>query len=158
MEITGTFIKNLPETRGEGQRGPWVRGGFVIEYGDEYPRKLAFTLFGEEKVQMAAVIQPGTAVTVRFNPESREYQDKWFSELRCTSVMPVAQAGMYPQQQYQPQQYAQQQRQAYQQPVAQTYQQQPAFTRPTGGPQPLPQQPMAQSPVTMPEKDPDLPF
>ena len=39
MEITGKLIKLLPEVSGESQRGPWVRGGFVIETDGEYPRQ-----------------------------------------------------------------------------------------------------------------------
>lgn len=48
--IIGKFIKSLPTIEGDNARGHWVRGGFVIEYGDEYPRQAAFSLFGEEKV------------------------------------------------------------------------------------------------------------
>lgn len=52
MDITGRLIKILPEVRGESQRGPWVRGGFVIETDDTYPRQIAFTLFGEDRLAM----------------------------------------------------------------------------------------------------------
>lgn len=84
--ITGRFIKALPTVEGEGARGHWVRGGFVIEYGDEYPRQAAFSLFGEEKVQMAECIVSNTIVQVSYQPESREYEDRWYTELRCFSI------------------------------------------------------------------------
>lgn len=84
--ITGRFIKTLPIVEGENNRGHWVRGGFVIEYGDEYPRHAAFTLFGEDKVQMADSIIPNTFVQVSYQPESREYEDRWYTELRCFSI------------------------------------------------------------------------
>ena len=76
----------LPETRGESQRGPWVRGGFVIETGGEYPRKVAFTTFGEERLAMIKSIALNTPVIVNFNPESREYEGRWYTDLRCTRV------------------------------------------------------------------------
>ena len=119
MEINGIFVKSLPKTEGESARGPWVRGGFVIEYGEEYPRKVAFSLFGEDKAAMADKIPEGVGVTVRFSPESREFNERWYTELRCISVVPLAQGAA---------------RQPYQAPVTQTAQY-PAQTRPTGGPQ-----------------------
>ena len=89
--INGKFVQNLPTTSGESQRGTWVRGGFVIEYGEEYPRKCAFTTFGEDKVAQHANIPSGTPVQVKFAPESREFNDKWYTDLRAISVTPMVQ-------------------------------------------------------------------
>lgn len=89
MQITGKFIQNLPQEQGESSRGTWVRGGFVIEYGEEYPRKVAFTLFGEDKVHITVGITPNTMVQVTFAPESREYNDKWFTELRAFNITQI---------------------------------------------------------------------
>jgi hypothetical protein len=88
MEITGKLIQILPDVQGESQRGPWIRGGFVIETGDDYPRKVAFTAFGEERVAMAKNIPMGQLVQVTFTPESREFNDRWYTDLRCTRVQP----------------------------------------------------------------------
>ncbi len=92
--INGKFIQNLPTTSGESQRGAWVRGGFVIEYGDEYPRKCAFTTFGEDKVAQHASIPSGTPVQVKFAPESREFNEKWYTDLRAISVTPMVQGAV----------------------------------------------------------------
>ena len=83
MEITGKLIQLLPEVQGESARGPWVRGGFVIETGDDYPRKVAFTAFGEERVAMAKNVPMGTMVQVTFTPESREFNDSLSCLARC---------------------------------------------------------------------------
>ena len=102
MEITGKLIQILPEVQGESARGPWVRGGFVIETGDDYPRKVAFTAFGEERVAMAKNLPMGSMVQVTFTPESREFNEKWYTDLRASRVqpfvpgqMPAAAAGNY---------------------------------------------------------------
>ena len=95
MEITGRFIQHLPEQRGETARGPWVRGGFVIETEGDYPKKIAFTTFGEDRLAMAKDFQPGTQVTVTFSVESREYPagaNKWFTDARCIRVQPTMNA------------------------------------------------------------------
>ena len=88
MEITGKLIQLLPEVSGESPRGPWVRGGFVIETDGEYPRKVAFTAFGEERVAMAKNIPMGSPVQVTFSPESREFNEKWYTDLRASRVQP----------------------------------------------------------------------
>ncbi len=88
MEITGKLIQLLPEVSGESARGPWVRGGFVIETDGDYPRKVAFTAFGEERVAMAKNIPMGSAVQVTFTPESREFNEKWYTDLRASRIQP----------------------------------------------------------------------
>ena len=96
MEITGKLIKILPEVRGESQRGPWVRGGFVIETDGEYPRMVAFTTFGEDRLAMVASIPLNSPVVVTFTPESREYQERWYTDLRCSRIQSFVPGQMPP--------------------------------------------------------------
>lgn len=86
MDITGKFIKLLPTQEGDSSRGHWVRGGFVIETEDRYPQKIAFTIMGEDKVRMVQQLQLGAKLQVQFSPESREYNERWYTELRCYAV------------------------------------------------------------------------
>ena len=86
MEIIGKLIRILPEQSGESARGRWVRGGFVIETTEQYPRMVAFTMFGEDKVGMIKSIALGTQINVHFSPESREFQDRWYTDLRCFRI------------------------------------------------------------------------
>lgn len=131
--ITGKIIKFLPKTEGDSTSGKhWVKAGIVIEYGDEYPTKAAFTIFGEQKLQACAGLKEGMEVTVNYNPQSREYNDRWYTDLQCISVYPVAQ-------------------QQPQQPV----QQAPAQAQYTYAQQQVAQQP--QQPAVMTADD-DLPF
>lgn len=95
MKQQGKLIKILPTVSGETERGMWSRGGFVIETFGEYPKKLAFTTFGEERARMAEGIALGTPVEVFCSVESREFNDKWYTELRATSVKSLA-AGAVP--------------------------------------------------------------
>lgn len=85
--ITGKIIKFLPKTEGDSASGKhWVKAGFVIEYGDEYPAKAAFSLFGEQRLQQCAGLKEGDEVIVDFNPQSREYNEKWYTDLQCIHV------------------------------------------------------------------------
>ena len=96
MEITGKLIQLLPDVSGESARGPWVKGGFVIETEGDYPRKVAFITFGEERVAMAKSIPMGTLVQVSFNPESREFNGRWYTDLRASRVQPFVPGQMPP--------------------------------------------------------------
>jgi len=86
MEIIGKFIKALPEQTGESPRGPWVRGGFVIETEEQFAKQLAFSLWGEDKVAVTRNMALNTQIKVYFNPESREYNDRWYTDLKCFRI------------------------------------------------------------------------
>ena len=131
--ITGKIIKFLPKTEGDSTSGKhWVKAGIVIEYGDEYPTKAAFTIFGEQKLQACVGLKEGMEVVVNYNPQSREYNDRWYTDLQCMSVYPVAQ-------------------QQQQQPV----QQAPAQSQYSYAQQQVQQPPQQYATMT---EDPDLPF
>ncbi len=86
MDVIGKLIQVLPEQRGEGARGAWVRGGFVIETEEQFPRKIAFSLWGEDKVMAIKNIALNTSIKVVFTIESREYNERWYTDCRCNNV------------------------------------------------------------------------
>ncbi len=86
MEIIGKFLKSLPEQTGESQRGPWIRGGFVIETEEQFPKQVAFSLWGEDKVSVVRNMPVGTQLKVFFSPESREFNERWYTDLRCFRI------------------------------------------------------------------------
>lgn len=84
--ITGKIIEFIPKQEGESSRGHWVRAGFVIETEEAYPKTIAFSLFGEDRLQMCRGLDKGMQVKVDYSPESRKYQDRWFTDLKCIRV------------------------------------------------------------------------
>lgn len=82
MELQGKIIAILPLQSGQGKNGEWKKQEFVIESGGQYPKKVAFTNWGD-KVQLPA---EGTQVTVSFDAESREYNGKYYTELKVWKV------------------------------------------------------------------------
>ena len=91
MNVIGNFILALPEVSGVSDKGEWVRGGFVVETQGTYPKKVAFTAFGEEKASMVRDLKEGGLVNVEFMPESREYGGKWYTDLKVTNITPLQQ-------------------------------------------------------------------
>ncbi len=101
MEITGRIIKCLPRRSGTSQRtgNAWASQDFVLEYFDnpqsQYPRHLAFGVFGEDRLNQFN-IQEGQDVTVSFDLDAREYQGRWYTDVRAWRVVPAGAAGAAP--------------------------------------------------------------
>ncbi len=83
LKLTGKVIKILKEESGEGSKGRWVKGGFVIETQDQYPKKVAIQVWGDEVENIPSI---GDNVTVHFNVESREYNERWYTDLKAWKI------------------------------------------------------------------------
>ena len=83
MEIKGTIIAALPETSGISKAGnQWKKKEYVLENTDgQFPRKVAFTCFGDNADKIN--LQVGQVATVYFDIESREYNGRWYTDLRA---------------------------------------------------------------------------
>ncbi|MCF8357842.1 MAG: DUF3127 domain-containing protein [Prolixibacteraceae bacterium] len=89
MEIKGKIIQFLPVQSGTSKAGnEWSKQEFVIETGDQFPRKVCFTLFGD-KISLLNGISVGDEVDVSFNIESREYNGKWFHNINAWRINPA---------------------------------------------------------------------
>ena len=99
FKTTGKVLQVLPEIKGTSARGEWKKQDFVIETAEEqYPKKICFTLFNDKNGTFDK-IKPNMVVEVSFSIESREYNDKWFSNInafRVDLVQPGGDSGNYP--------------------------------------------------------------
>ena len=90
MEIQGKIISALPERSGTSQRtgNTWKVQEFVVETHDQYPKKMAFEVFGEDRLQRFN-IQVGQEVNIAFDIDAHEYNGRWFNSIRAYDVRPV---------------------------------------------------------------------
>ncbi|NOZ34340.1 MAG: DUF3127 domain-containing protein [Chlorobi bacterium] len=86
LEIKGKLIKKLPEQTGEGKFGKWIKQDFVIETQDQYPKKICFSAWGD-KTDLLKKFTEGSIMLVSFNPESREYNERWYTDLRAWKIV-----------------------------------------------------------------------
>ncbi|TVR40290.1 MAG: DUF3127 domain-containing protein [Bacteroidia bacterium] len=84
MEISGKIISILPEQSGEGRNGPWRKQDFIIETEGQYPRKVCISVWGDKIDQFA--LKDGEKITASVNIESREYNDRWYTDVRAWKV------------------------------------------------------------------------
>ena len=88
MNLTGTIIQVLPAREGVSQRtgNPWKIQEYVLETDEQYPRKVCFEVFGEERINYLN-LQLYEKVTLDIDIESREFNGKWFTSVKAYSVV-----------------------------------------------------------------------
>ncbi len=86
MEITGKIIAVLPERGGISKTGnEWKTQEYVIETHEQYPKKVCFNVFGADKIAQFN-IQTGNELTVSFDINAREYNGRWYNDIRAWKV------------------------------------------------------------------------
>ncbi len=87
MEVTGRLIQKLALQSGVGKSGSnWQKQEFVIETTDsQYPQKICASLWGD-KVDMLNSFNIGVTVVVSFDISSREYNGKWYTDVRAWKI------------------------------------------------------------------------
>lgn len=94
MELEGTLITKLAVQSGKSARGDWAKQEFVIEYQDgNFPTKVCFNVWGADKVKELDSLRLGEKIRVSFNISSREYNGKWYTDLRAWRITSSAAAG-----------------------------------------------------------------
>lgn len=97
MEISGKIIVACEPSGGISQRtgNSWKSQDFVIETHEQYPKRCAFRVFGEDRLRDFN-IQVGEELTVSFDIDAHEYQGRWYNSLNAWRVQrgaaPEAQA------------------------------------------------------------------
>ncbi len=89
MEINGTIYKILQQeelTFADGTKKK--KGGFVIMREGEYPKPVAFELFGEDRLSLLNGLTLGMPVRVIFYAESHECKTgNYYTTLRCFNIL-----------------------------------------------------------------------
>lgn len=90
MEVTGKIIVVLPVQEGTSKAGnPWKKRYYVLETQETYPKKIAFYVFGSDRVAQYENIAAGMMVRLSFDIESREWQGRWFTDIQGWKIEPV---------------------------------------------------------------------
>lgn len=93
-DITGKIIAVLPTKSGTSARGTqWSSQTAVIETHEQYPKRVAFDVLGDKITEFN--LQVGEEVTVSFDIDARQYQDRWFNSIKAWNIIrPGQQAHM----------------------------------------------------------------
>ena len=88
MELTGRIIAVMEPRSGVSARSgnPWMTQEYVIEVPGQYPRRCVFNIFGEDRIKQFN-IQNGEDITIQFDIDAREYNGRWFNDIRAYNVI-----------------------------------------------------------------------
>ena len=97
MDLTGKVIAIMEARSGVSQRtgNQWMTQEYVIEVPGQYPRKMVFNIFGEDRIKQFN-IQAGEEITVQFDIDAREYNGRWFNDIRAYNILRGQAAGTVP--------------------------------------------------------------
>lgn len=87
MEVEGTIIQIMPMVSGQSARtgNTWRKQEFLLETTAQYPKKIFMSLMGEKIDQFP--LKEGERVRVSVDLESREYNGRWYSDIRAWRVV-----------------------------------------------------------------------
>jgi len=84
LKITGTVQQVLDEQSGEGRNGPWRKQEFILETEGNYPKSVCLVVWGDNIDQFG--IQMGERVTASIDIQSREYNGRWYTDVKAWKV------------------------------------------------------------------------
>lgn len=88
MELIGKIIEQCPIQEGTSRSGnPWKKRMYVVETQENYPKKVAITVFGSDRVAAAeASVKLGDIVKVSFDLDSREFNGRWYTDVQAWRI------------------------------------------------------------------------
>jgi hypothetical protein len=88
MELTGKIIAVMEARGGVSARtgNSWKTQEYVLEVPGQYPKRCLFNVFGEDRINQFN-IQNGEELTVQFDIDAREYNGRWYNDIRAYNVI-----------------------------------------------------------------------
>lgn len=97
LELEGRIVRKLGVQSGTSARGAWSKQEFVFEYKEgNFPTQVCMNVWGEDKVRELDKYQVGDNVKVAFNLSSREYNGRWYTDVRAWRIEPAGSAPQQP--------------------------------------------------------------
>ena len=90
LELEGRIVHKLNVQSGTSARGAWSKQEFILEYQEgNFPSQVCLNVWGEDKVRELDKYQIGDKVKVSFNLSAREYNGRWYNDIRVWRIEPA---------------------------------------------------------------------
>ena len=99
MQLTAKLLQLLPLQTGTGKNGQWKKQDIIVETEGQYPKKVCISIWGDKIDEKQ--LQPGNMLKLEFDIESREFNGKWYTDVKAWKI-DVADAGQTQSQSYSP--------------------------------------------------------
>jgi len=95
LELECKIVQKLGVQSGKSAKGEWSKQEVVFEYQEgNFPSKVCMSVWGADKVRDLEGFRIGENVKVYFNLSSREYQGKWYTDIRIWRMEHAAAAAV----------------------------------------------------------------
>jgi hypothetical protein len=84
MQLTAKLYQVLPAQTGSGKNGQWKKQDIIVETEGQYPKKVCVTVWGD-KIDIDK-LQPGSLLKIDFDVESREFNGKWYTDVKAWKI------------------------------------------------------------------------
>jgi len=84
MQVTAKLVKILPLQTGVSRNGEWKKQDIIVETNERFPKKICITVWGDKIHPSQLVI--GNTFTIDFDIESREFNGRWYTDLKAWKV------------------------------------------------------------------------
>jgi hypothetical protein len=86
LEIIGKIHSKLGIQNGVSARGNWSKQEFIVETQEQYPRKVCMNVWGADKVEELGRYKEGDVIKASVNIESREFNNRWYTDVRAWKI------------------------------------------------------------------------
>lgn len=90
MQLTAKLIQLLPIQTGAGKNGPWKKQDIIVETEGTYPKKVCISIWGDKINE--SVLKIGSQLAISFDVESREYNGRWYTDVKAWKIEPAGAA------------------------------------------------------------------
>ncbi len=84
MQLTAKLLQLLPLQTGAGKNGEWKKQDIIVETTGQYPKKVCVSIWGD-KIDNNK-LKPGNILKLDFEIESREYNSRWYTDVRAWRI------------------------------------------------------------------------
>ena len=88
MQLSGRIVSLLPMQTGTGRNGTWRKQEVILETEGQYPKKVCVAVWGDRIDEQQ--LQVGNNLKVDVDVESREYNGRWYTDVKAWRVEVVA--------------------------------------------------------------------
>ena len=90
MQLTAKLIQLLPLQTGAGKNGAWKKQDIIVETEGTYPKKVCISIWGDKINE--SVLKVGSQLSISFDVESREYNGRWYTDVKAWKIEPAGAA------------------------------------------------------------------
>ena len=84
MQLIAKLFQILPIQTGTGKNGEWKKQDIIVETDGQFAKKICISIWGDKINE--SILKVGNNLKIDFDIESREYNGKWYTDVKAWKV------------------------------------------------------------------------